>query len=66
MDNLFVFKGALDASQVRTINSQGLAGIQSVAGLPNGNTVSEPSSLLLAALAAVALGLSRRKTSTAR
>lgn len=63
MDNLFVFDGALDATQIRTINANGLAGIQEIAGISSGNqsTVPEPGTIMLMAAGVLGLGFGKRK-----
>jgi hypothetical protein len=64
MDNLFVFRGALDATQMRSINSLGADGVLQVAGLQQGS-VPVPGTLGLLGAAGLAFAIARRQRKAA-
>ena len=64
MDNVFVFRGALDATQISSINSLGADGVLQVAGLQEA-TVPEPGTLGLLGAAGLGFALARRKRKAA-
>ncbi len=64
MDNVFVFRGALNATQMRSINTLGADGVMQVAGLQQAS-VPVPGTLGLLGAAGLAFALARRQRKAA-